>query len=73
MTRHRFDVLDATDGADRAFEIATGVSAKVAAELSGLSAAYIEDSVAEFGELGITAVSPGGLQELIVRRTHDDG
>jgi hypothetical protein len=74
MTPHRFDVLDASDGDDRAFEIAHAVSAKVAAELSGLPAAFIEDSVLEFGELGVTNVLQGeGIQELLIRRTHDDG
>jgi hypothetical protein len=42
-----------------AVEIAHAVTAKVAAELTGISMAMIEDHVVKYGELGITNFSPG--------------
>jgi hypothetical protein len=64
---------DLSDIGGEAVEIAHAVSAKVAAELSGIPIALIEDRVVKYCELGVTNFSPGaGFQELEVRLNCDD-
>ena len=63
-------MLDTTDGDDNAIELAHAVTAKVAAELAGLSVQWIEDHAGKHGELGVSCFSlEGEHQELLIRRT----
>ena len=67
------DVAAAAAGALVLAASSHAVTAKVAAELTGISIAMIEDHVVKYGELGITNFSPGaGFQELEVRLNCDD-
>jgi hypothetical protein len=80
MIADRFDVFDITGcpldieegpGPD-AVEIAHAVSLQTASELSGLAVKLIVDHTAIYGEIAVSNFSQEGVQELLVRKTHDD-
>jgi hypothetical protein len=70
MPEPLFDVFDETDGVD--IELACGVTAKVASELSGIPVAWIKNRVVKYGKLGITNCSlDGSREEMSVRLSND--